>query len=358
MQRVELALGSMAMIAVLAISSHAGEPAGIAPATIPAAAQPPTDGQELDFDRACAEPPPTEEALNATGGKRETPHQDPQHPFTAPQYPEAARQDLQEGEVVMLLLVNEKGEVVRARVDRSSGYPMLDRAALEAAGNWSIRPGTANGAPVCSWGRFSMHFRLSDFEPDEVRNARIRKGARRLLELVERFPEGDLQDQIASAASAGVPNRTSRILSGLVLDTGDSRARLDEAAHDSLALISLEFSDDEIEAATKFLEGPVAAKLFHLEPELDRTLKDQYLPAFFATSCQVTLLRNALDKRHAALGELPAGLRAAAPRLLAASSSFCRCAARQPEWQRSVRPGLAVPIAVARTCGDPPDLTW
>ncbi len=47
-------------------------------------------------------------------------------------YPEAARRQGIEGQVLVLLLVDASGAVAAARVEESSGHPMLDEAALRA----------------------------------------------------------------------------------------------------------------------------------------------------------------------------------------------------------------------------------
>jgi protein TonB len=47
-------------------------------------------------------------------------------------YPEAARRQGIEGEVLVLLLVDAAGAVAAARVEESSGHPLLDEAALRA----------------------------------------------------------------------------------------------------------------------------------------------------------------------------------------------------------------------------------
>ncbi len=47
-------------------------------------------------------------------------------------YPEAARRQGIEGEVLVLLLVDAAGAIAAARVEESSGHPLLDEAALRA----------------------------------------------------------------------------------------------------------------------------------------------------------------------------------------------------------------------------------
>lgn len=58
-------------------------------------------------------------------------------------YPEEAIQQGLEGEVLVLLLLNEHGEVVAARIEESSGHPLLDEAAVRAVRRLRALPGDA-----------------------------------------------------------------------------------------------------------------------------------------------------------------------------------------------------------------------
>jgi protein TonB len=68
----------------------------------------------------------------------------------------------EEGTVVMLLLVTEDGHVADAKLDKSSGFPRLDEAALRESRRWRLIPAKQGDKPVASWGRFAMTFRLTD----------------------------------------------------------------------------------------------------------------------------------------------------------------------------------------------------
>ncbi len=80
----------------------------------------------------------------------------------APSYPEAARQEEQEGRVVLLVQVDSSGKASRIRISDSSGHPLLDEAAREAVGRWTFHPALENGTPVFSWVKIPVAFRLSD----------------------------------------------------------------------------------------------------------------------------------------------------------------------------------------------------
>jgi TonB family protein len=63
-----------------------------------------------------------------------------------PQYPRLAQEIRASGQVMLELLLDETGTVVRARVTRS--IPTLDQAALDCVMQWKFTPATANGTPV------------------------------------------------------------------------------------------------------------------------------------------------------------------------------------------------------------------
>lgn len=58
-------------------------------------------------------------------------------------YPQEAIARGQQGEVLVLLLLDENGQVTAARVEQGSGYPLLDAAALQAVRSLSALPADA-----------------------------------------------------------------------------------------------------------------------------------------------------------------------------------------------------------------------
>jgi len=65
-----------------------------------------------------------------------------------PLYPRAAYKLGQEGVVALTIRVSAAGRVVGVTVRKSSGYRLLDRAAVEAVSKWKFDPATENGVPV------------------------------------------------------------------------------------------------------------------------------------------------------------------------------------------------------------------
>lgn len=77
-----------------------------------------------------------------------------------PAYPRKARRRGYEGVVALAVLVGRDGRVKTLRVERGSGYRLLDRAALRAVRGWRFQPGSENGRQVEMWVEVPIRFRL------------------------------------------------------------------------------------------------------------------------------------------------------------------------------------------------------
>ncbi len=64
-----------------------------------------------------------------------------------PEYPEAARRRRQSGTVLLHIAIESDGSVSQVEVSRSSGFDLLDHAALEAAVSWHFSPTLEDGVP-------------------------------------------------------------------------------------------------------------------------------------------------------------------------------------------------------------------
>lgn len=78
-----------------------------------------------------------------------------------PVYPRLARRLGQEGTVVLELLILPDGSVGDLRVKTSSGFPGLDKAALEAAKAWRYVPAKRGDEPIQYWYSHSVKFVLN-----------------------------------------------------------------------------------------------------------------------------------------------------------------------------------------------------
>ena len=78
-----------------------------------------------------------------------------------PEYPLQSLNAGEVGLVVMQFLIDADGTVLDSKIESSSRYPRLDAAALKIA-KCKYRPGTENGLPIKSWGRFEYAFKMDD----------------------------------------------------------------------------------------------------------------------------------------------------------------------------------------------------
>ena len=67
-----------------------------------------------------------------------------------PKYPEEARRKGQQGVVLVSAQVEADGRPSRVTLKQSSGFPLLDAAALEAVRGWIFDPARPGGLPVAS----------------------------------------------------------------------------------------------------------------------------------------------------------------------------------------------------------------
>ncbi|WP_296640209.1 energy transducer TonB [Thiobacillus sp. 65-1402] len=78
-----------------------------------------------------------------------------------PPYPLLSRRLGEAGTVRLNILVNPDGSVDRLELAQSSGYPRLDRAALETVqSSWKFEPARQGGRPVAAWVIVPIQFTL------------------------------------------------------------------------------------------------------------------------------------------------------------------------------------------------------
>lgn len=80
--------------------------------------------------------------------------------FTPPSYPLESRRNMEEGTVVLNLLVGTDGRVAEIAVSTSSGFARLDKAALEAVRKWRWTPMMRGGEAVMLRGFLKIPFSL------------------------------------------------------------------------------------------------------------------------------------------------------------------------------------------------------
>ncbi len=81
----------------------------------------------------------------------------------APDYPEAAREMEQQGVVTLRVLVSADGAPKQVKIAHSSGFELLDRAALETVRErWRFVPAMRAGAAIESWVTVPIRFALTE----------------------------------------------------------------------------------------------------------------------------------------------------------------------------------------------------
>ena len=77
------------------------------------------------------------------------------------QFPLQALRQRMHGLVLLRVLVDEAGRPVEVQVERSSGYPLLDRSAREQVlAGWRFQPAVLNRQHVRAWARVPVSFSL------------------------------------------------------------------------------------------------------------------------------------------------------------------------------------------------------
>jgi protein TonB len=96
--------------------------------------------------------------LPAKAGDRARPESEIYNP--KPVYPLLARQRGQEGETLLRVNVDAAGRVLAVDVERSSGFSLLDDAAVKGVRQWRFTPALRNGVAVAGEVLLPVHFRL------------------------------------------------------------------------------------------------------------------------------------------------------------------------------------------------------
>ena len=76
-------------------------------------------------------------------------------------YPHDSLKAHEQGTVMLLVLVGVDGMVEDIKIDKSSGYARLDRAALNAVKTWSFNPASHGGVAQRAWAKVPISFSMS-----------------------------------------------------------------------------------------------------------------------------------------------------------------------------------------------------
>ena len=77
------------------------------------------------------------------------------------EYPKAALMNEEEGVVAMAFLVSAEGRVLESKLDKTSGFKSLDKAAISAISACKFKPGSKDGRPDQTWTKVEYSWKLS-----------------------------------------------------------------------------------------------------------------------------------------------------------------------------------------------------
>ncbi|MES2151093.1 MAG: energy transducer TonB [Pseudomonadota bacterium] len=75
-------------------------------------------------------------------------------------YPKTALLNEEQGVTSMQFLVGADGKVLESKLEKTSGFKSLDKAALSAVGACKFRPGSKDGKPDQTWTRVDYAWSL------------------------------------------------------------------------------------------------------------------------------------------------------------------------------------------------------
>ena len=76
------------------------------------------------------------------------------------EYPKASLMNEEEGAVSLAFLVSADGSVVDSKVEKTSGFKTLDKAAVKGLSACKFKPGTKDGAPAQTWAKVDYVWKL------------------------------------------------------------------------------------------------------------------------------------------------------------------------------------------------------
>jgi periplasmic protein TonB len=76
------------------------------------------------------------------------------------EYPKASLMNEEQGTTSMSFLVNADGSVADSKLDKSSGFKGLDKAALKGLAACKFKPGSKDGAPAQTWTKVDYAWKL------------------------------------------------------------------------------------------------------------------------------------------------------------------------------------------------------
>jgi protein TonB len=75
-------------------------------------------------------------------------------------YPKSSLVNEEQGTTSMSFLVSPDGSVVESKLDKTSGFKTLDKAAIKSLSACKFKPGTKDGAPAQTWTKVDYAWKL------------------------------------------------------------------------------------------------------------------------------------------------------------------------------------------------------
>ncbi|HEX8603279.1 MAG TPA: energy transducer TonB, partial [Pseudoduganella sp.] len=75
-------------------------------------------------------------------------------------YPKASLMNEEQGTVSMSFLVSPGGDVKDSKLDKSSGFKNLDKAAIKSLSACKFKPGSKDGSPAETWAKVDYAWKL------------------------------------------------------------------------------------------------------------------------------------------------------------------------------------------------------
>ena len=76
------------------------------------------------------------------------------------EYPKSSLMNEEQGTVSMSFLVAADGAVTEAKLEKTSGFKNLDKAAIKSISACKFKPGTKDGAPAPTWTKVDYAWKL------------------------------------------------------------------------------------------------------------------------------------------------------------------------------------------------------
>ncbi len=75
-------------------------------------------------------------------------------------YPKASLMNEEQGTVSMSFLVAADGSVTESKLEKTSGFKSLDKAAMKSISACKFKPGTKDGSPAQTWAKVDYAWKL------------------------------------------------------------------------------------------------------------------------------------------------------------------------------------------------------